>query len=93
MKRSRIILGVTTAILAIAGVAASNANRIPKLSVFTYTKISAGAPLCTIVLNTSCTLNGTQGACVYRKGTLQFPVYTHITAANRCVNIAKYNQQ
>ena len=59
MKRSKIFLAGTTCLLAIAGVAATNAHKGTKVHVY-YTSTNLS---CTSFKNTSCSINGTGGIC------------------------------
>lgn len=64
MKRSRIFLGATTALLAIAGIAAAKAHRVPSHTVFFYTKTISSGDACTKTFNTFCTRGGLDHNCV-----------------------------
>ena len=81
MKRSRIFLGITTALLAIAGVAAAKAkeNRSIKIKAWFYTRVNPNhlAQTCPYFALTRCTKNGTGSQCYYQTalGT-NFPYYT-----------------
>jgi len=87
MKRSRIFLGVTTALLAVAGIAAAKAHRGPTKTVYYYTKIVNGTTaFCTKPLVTHCILSGSGDPCSY-KG---IPLYTRF---NSCLQRALYNPQ
>jgi len=98
MKRSRIFLGATTALLAIAGIAAAKAHRIDPKTNWYYTKIVGGNAICTKQLLTSC-VNQPQGvSCLYiTLGTnhASFGVYTrgNTTSNFPCAVRAKYNIQ
>jgi len=82
MKRSKIFLGVTTALLAIVGVAAAKAHR--SLPVPTFYKPSG---VCIPAITTACTKNATGVQCLYPGTTL--PLYTSLT----CLVKVKYNNQ
>ena len=86
MKRSRIFLGVTTTLLAVAGIAAAKAHRIPARAVYYYTKVVNGHTYCTKPLVTHCDKNGLGAACEYQGRFLY-------TKFNSCSTISRYNTQ
>ena len=77
MKHSRILLGITTVMLAIAGVAAANTHRAPLTKNYYVTASGACAPIFThclkAVTTTPCLLpDGTQ---IYTKSNCTSPAY------------------
>lgn len=64
MKRSRPLLGATTALPTIAAIAAAKAYRFSIRKSFYYTKTHAGRLSCTKVCNTFCTITGSGNLCI-----------------------------
>ena len=96
MKHSRFFLGISTALLAIAGVAATKAHRSPKVTVWYYTKINPNPMFqtCTRFALTRCTKNGTGAQCFFRtEGGTQFPYYTKGGVHVICARFLFYNPQ
>ena len=94
MKRSRIFLGATTCLLAVAGVAATKAAKFgsTKATYFTQ-KAIGGQHACILVTNQPCALvpNGIQ--CKYYTvghHVTSFPLYTGISTTNGCTNQIQY---
>jgi len=95
MKRSKIFLGATTALLAIAGIAAAKAHRAPSATVYYFTKVAAGTHQCfKFPLQTKCTLNGPEAICRFNAAGSLYTLYTKIQTVSgltTCFTIAKYN--
>lgn len=95
MKRSRIFLGVTTTLLAIAGIAAAKAHRSDLFQRYYYTKIVGANAICTKVIFTACPDNSTGlTQCLWTKNNKQFVygVYTQgsVTTQVPCKTPLKY---
>jgi len=98
MKRSRIFLGATTALLAIAGIAAAKAHRLDPKTNWYYTKIIGGNAICTKPLLTSCANQLIGASCLYRTlgvNHASFGVYTRGSNGSLfpCAVRAKYPQE
>ena len=101
MKRSRIFLGVTTALLAVAGIAAAKAHRLPVKPGYWFTKLNAAQTqgLCTRVKVTRCDINQPGNInCVAKVGTTPYQIYTQgsvtaLATAVPCFTPVKYNIQ
>jgi len=95
MKRSKIFLGATTALLAIAGIAAAKAHRAVPTTVYYFTKVAAGTHQCFVLpRQTRCTLNNEGVACKFTAATTLYTLYTKIQTTSgltTCFTIAKYN--
>jgi len=95
MNRSKIFLGATATLLAVAGVAATKAAKFGNLTVCYYTQVNALNPAKIIVGNQPCTVSIVPSAprCLYYTGTLHtvtsFPLYTGV-GPNKCTNPIKY---
>jgi len=83
MKPSRIFLGVTTVLLAIAGIAASGTHRRPPIVRYYYTKIVGQCAWCTKVIITSCFIDPGP-ICVYKKNGFSYGIYTQGSTRGFC---------
>jgi len=78
MKRSRIFLGVTTVLLAIAGIAAAKSRRVALHTVYWFTRLNAAQTngLCTRVKVTHCSVEAVGVNCTARVGLHFYQIYT-----------------
>jgi len=95
MKRSRVFLGVTTALLAIASVAAAKAHRHTAAKLWYYTGKVPSQHLCLQApFETHCAyVNGGTIKCYYLTNpstTTALTLYTKFSSTNVCGAIAKY---
>ena len=91
MKRSRIFLGITTALLAIAGVAAAKAHRNPSVTVYYQTLNINNQKTCLAFKATKCTGITPGINCVTANG--RFQLYTQKLAVGvGCDVPAQYSQ-
>jgi hypothetical protein len=92
MKRSRIFLGATTALLAIAGIAAAKAHRTPITTVYFYTKVAATNPHKCVEFprQTKCTVAGIQAICKFSAQSV-YTLYTSKVDDITCGPVARYN--
>jgi len=96
MNRSKIFLGASATLLAVAGVAATRAAKFGTITACYYTQVNALNPAKIIVGNQPCTVttNPLFPRCIYyttgpdHTGT-SFPLYTGI-GPNKCTNPVKY---
>ncbi|WP_459068060.1 hypothetical protein [Flavitalea flava] len=93
MKRSRVFLGITTTLLAIAGIAATKAYRNPLKKSFTCTKVVSPIQTCPIAVFTRCASESIGLTCFYRQGSHRHAIYTEGGAGVPCVKLVKYNPQ
>ena len=95
MQRSKIFLGATATLLAVAAVAATKAAKFGSSTVCYFTQVNAFSPAKIIVPHQPCTITALPGArCFYyTTGPLHtltgFPLYTGVST-NPCVNPVKY---
>ena len=96
MKRSRFFLGTTTALLAVAGVAAAKTHRVPKNSIYLQvTNGLGGARQCALTnIVTKCTSNTSDHSFLcLTLSDIGRPMYTAPTAnAKYCLTATWYNQ-
>ena len=94
MKLPRIFLGITTALLAVAGVAATKAHRAPSMTVYFYTQRHLPLQTCPYYRLTRCTKNGPGSQCFFiTVGGTQFPYFTKGGVNIVCSHIVFYNAQ
>jgi len=97
MNRSKIFLGATASLLAVAGVAATKAAKFGNFTVCYFTQVNVLNPAKIIVPHQPCTITALPGArCFYyTTGPLHtltgFPLYTAVGTAP-CVNPIKYRE-
>lgn len=98
MKRSRIYLGVSTAVLAVAGIAATKAAINPVLIDRYYcTRPTQGAGTC-VLTQSICTNNSGSHLCKQTIGSAVYTLYTINAVSNvlkcqaggKCINPVKY---
>ena len=97
MKRSKIFLGATTLLLAIAGLAAAKIHKIPQRVHWYATKIMSSNLICSHAVATRCAI-GFGPACLYvTENGAQFQLFTRgSNVANTlvpCSGISRYNAQ
>jgi len=98
MNRSKIFLGATTCLLAIAGVAATKVAKFKIATVTYFTQVvPIGPRACVSATQQPCTAgpSGTVRCYYYTTGPFHtvtsFPLYTGVNASTPCVNPIKYN--
>ena len=96
MNRSKIFLGATTCLLAVAGVAATKAAKFKITTVTYYTQVQALHNVCVPATQQPCTITPTAAVrCFYYTAgpvhTLtNFPLYTGVNSSTPCINPIKY---
>jgi hypothetical protein len=100
MKRSRIFLGATTTLLAIAGIAAAKAHRVEPRKLWYYTGSTPAVHHCLQApFATSCQITPVQAVkCFYitspgAPGTTKLTLYTRQVNGTNCLTIARYNNE
>jgi len=92
MKRSRIFLGITTAMLAIAGVAAARMHNYG-VKYRTYFTDKSANHVCTSYILTACTKNATGAQCDFNYTLPSGVIKTYLLYTNPSCNvIAPYRQ-
>jgi len=97
MKHSKIFLGATTCLLAVAGVAATKAAKFGHTFSTYYTQVSVIGARCVVAMsNQPCTITpaALPRCFYYTVGPLHkvttFPLYTGVNSSTPCINALKY---